>query len=317
MAFVKNVSNQSFVRVVWPQILVISFALHVVVGVALLLPSLGWQRFSSPAPETPPETLQLRSYESFGPAQAAVTAGRRETAPIPHALTIEPPAPVAAKAPESRPAAFALKDAAKAELRNVPNPASVAGDAASAKGGNGVVFVLDISGSMYEAYGNTTRLALARELLARQIHELADGTPFFAVVYGETARRSGPPVAANETTRQAAVDFINQEYDCGGGTNLPVGLDSARQAQTGTVVLVTDGELNTTSAELLPRAKQILGDKGSCPALTIVGIGPRPHTDAERLLHELVQQQGGRYESDQDLNLTAALNPKSSDTSSR
>ena len=182
---------------------------------------------------------------------------------------------------------------------------------------DGVVFILDVSGSMYEPYGDTTRLAAGREVLNQQIRELKDGTAFALVVYGETAECSGPLVPANETTRDDAMRFLKQEFDCGGGTNLPAGLTLAGQLQMGSIVLVTDGDLNMDSSQLLPRALKILGRAGACPALTVLAIGPRPHTEAEHLLHELVQQQRGMYESDQDTDLTASLAAKGSSVAAK
>ena len=55
----------------------------------------------------------------------------------------------------------------------------------------GVVFLLDISGSMYEAYAGATRLALARKFLDRQIDALPNGTPFAIALYGESTLHNG------------------------------------------------------------------------------------------------------------------------------
>ena len=140
------------------------------------------------------------------------------------------------------PNALALKDRAQtASLRDALLSPSKAPHVNSRLG---VVFILDISGSMYERYESSTRLALARQILTQRIHDLPDGTPFALTVYGETARRSGPLVLTNNATREAAIYFLNQEYDCGGGTNLPAGLDLAQQLDAGSIVLITDGDLN-------------------------------------------------------------------------
>ena len=76
-------------------------------------------------------------------------------------------------------------------------------------GTNGVVFILDISGSMYEPYAGSTRLACARQTLGQRIRAMKDGTPFAIVLYAQRACASGPLVAASDATREAAVRFIS------------------------------------------------------------------------------------------------------------
>ena len=166
-------------------------------------------------------------------------------------------------------------------------------------GKGGVVFVLDISGSMYEPCNGSTRLALAREELTRRILALKNGTPFAITLYAQTAYTSGPLVSANDVTRDAAVRFVMQDVDCGGGTNLPAGLASAKQLHTGALVLVSDGDLNISAFNLAAKARAILGPQGHCPGLTVVGIAPRPTTGDERLLQGLAEQQGGAYRAEQ------------------
>ena len=159
----------------------------------------------------------------------------------------------------------------------------------------GVVFILDISGSMYEAYAGATRLALARKFLNRQISALPDGTPFAITLYGETTRRSGPLVPANKVTRAAAQHYLGEDFDCGGGTNLAAGLDTAEGLHPAGLVLVTDGDLNVASGKLMTEARRILGRPG--PQLSIFAIAPRHGTDDAELLQNLVRQQAGTYEA--------------------
>jgi hypothetical protein len=174
-----------------------------------------------------------------------------------------------------------------------PNPAPRLNSA------EGVVFLLDISGSMYEPYAGSTRLAFARQTLSCRIRALKDGTPFAITLYAMRARNSGPLVAANDATREAAVRFMMRDVDCGGGTNLPAGLASARPLHPGALVLVTDGDLNISAFNLTAKARAILGPEGHCPSLTIVGIAPRSNTGDERLLQGLADQQGGTYGAEQ------------------
>ena len=148
---------------------------------------------------------------------------------------------------------------------------------------------------MYEPYEGTSRLALARQVMANRIRALRNGAPFCIIVYGERAERTGPLVLANDTTRDAAVNFINHDHDLGGGTNLPTGFSLAAELSVGAILLVTDGDLNMSEAELFPQVRRILGTAREGPALTIIAIAPRPDTDAKDILQDLAARQGGIY----------------------
>ena len=206
--------------------------------------------------------------------------------------TPPPPAPhpaVPAPAVAKNPAPVVPKKKQPESLESILSP----GGAPHLEGG--VVFVLDISGSMYEAFNGSNRLALARQLLNRQIIALPNGTPFAVTLYGETTLRSGPLVAASPATREAAVRYIAEDYNCGGGTNLPAGLDVAAALHPDNLVLVTDGDLNIANKKLMSEARRILGPNG--PNLSVIAIAPRPKTDDELILRNLVRQQAGTYES--------------------
>jgi len=231
---------------------------------------------------------------SSKPAAMPLTVDRNVALPSPSQPAIEKeiisPAPQPTLTLEANP---------NAHLRALP-PEEVLSPqhAPQLDGHNGVVFILDISGSMYEPCEGSTRLAFARQTLARRILALPDGTPFAITLYAESARSSGPLVAASDATRAAAVRFINEDVDCGGGTNLPAGLALATHLQAGNLVLVTDGDLNISQADLERQATILLGPLGHCPALSIVGIYPRPNTGDGQLLQSLAEQQGGTYHSE-------------------
>jgi VWA domain-containing protein len=207
--------------------------------------------------------------------------------------TSAPPIPPSHADQASPPPALALKDQSLAHLRSADllNP----GSPPKINSGEGIVFILDVSGSMYEPFSGATRLAFSRQVLAQRIHALRDGVPFALIVYGESAQRSGPLVPANDGTREAAIHFLARDYDLGGGTNLPSGLVLAAELDMGSIVIVTDGDLNEKDEELLPQVRRILGPAGESPALTIIGIAPRSGTDDDYILQELAAQQGGTY----------------------
>jgi hypothetical protein len=53
--------------------------------------------------------------------------------------------------------------------------------------------------------------------------------------------------------------------------------------------------LNISRYNLRASADRILGSTMHGPSLTVVAIGPRPGTDAQRLLKGLADQEGGTY----------------------
>jgi hypothetical protein len=248
--------------------------------------------------------------ETAGPSVMlwrATAAPAQEVHPSPPVKAIDRPLAVAepgalpalAKAlPKTTPTAPppVLEANPNAHLQALPTEAVLSPTPAPRlNGSDGVVFILDISGSMYEPYAGSTRLAIARQTLARQIRALKDGTPFAITFYALRACNSGPLVAANEAARETAVRYLMRDVDCGGGTNLPAGLISAQQLHPGTLVLASDGDLNISAFNLTAKAHDILGPSGHGPKLAIVGIAPRASQRAERLLQDLADQQGGTY----------------------
>jgi len=295
-------------RVGLPQMLVASFVLHVAVALGLVLPHL----HVTAAPDTTASSsasesttlVLLRSVDTpdlhqpilpSRPASAPVAAQTTPTLPAPKPLVVA--TKLAATAPP--PASLALEMNPNANVRDLPPDPLLSPDPAPhLDDQSGIVFILDISGSMYEPFSGTTRLALARQAIATRIRALKDGTPFALTVYGETAQNSGPLIAASDATRDAAIRFLSREIDCGGGTDLPAGLESASQLGTGSLVVVSDGDLNIAQYVLKAEAARILGPKGHCPALTVIGIYPRPNTEDGRLLESLADEQGGTYRAE-------------------
>ncbi|HEX4139872.1 MAG TPA: VWA domain-containing protein [Candidatus Methylacidiphilales bacterium] len=224
-------------------------------------------------------------------SQPALPAPPRTITPV-----TKPALPVLAKT-EPNPNAHLPPPSPDAVLAPVPAP--------RLDGTKGVVFILDVSGSMYEPYSGATRLAFARADLSQRVRSLPDGTPFAVVLYAKTARASGPLVAANAATREAAVRFLMRDVNCDGGTNLPTGLVAARALNTGALVLATDGDLNISCTDLMLQAQKILGEAGTCPSMLILGIAPRQDTTDEHLLQDLAGLEGGTYTYEEGGDVTA------------
>jgi hypothetical protein len=251
----------------------VSLALHVCVIAAIALAY--WHETAGSAVASPAMTTPANLVMSLQSGKTPSLLSRQTASPAPAA------------------AIAALPSSAQSPAGSAPpNPAPYL------NGADGVVFVLDISGSMYEPCAGSTRIALARQTLSRRIRALKDGTPFAAILYAGHARASGPLVAASDATREAAVRFIMRDVDCGGGANLPQGLAMA-QLHPGALVLLSDGDLNISLNDLASKAGDILGPKGHGPGLTVIGIAPRSDVGDQYPLQYLAELQGGTYCAEQ------------------
>jgi len=313
------------VRATLPLTLAISLAAHALLAGGVALSCYRWSSQETVAPVETLVTLTMIRPDPVRPSTAGATtkdakfhavamsapATPATFSPAKAAVSIPAPdkgLPVLAKttpAPEANPNAHLPSVPPEAALAPVPAP--------QLDGTKGMVFILDISGSMYEPYAGSTRLSYAREALGRRVRALPEGTPFALVLYAQKACASGPLVAANNATREAAVRFLMRDVDCGGGTNLPAGLAAARALHTGALVLASDGDLNISGPELMLSARTILGENGEAPAIEVVGIGPRPGTTADRLLQDIADLAGGSYTVERTPEETALLGPAKAD----
>lgn len=309
LTFLQKLTSLLVVRFGLPQMVIASLALHLGVGAGIALSYFHTKATSTGDANSDStvnmimlgsvETPNLSPTRASTPQASSALAGAR---PAPTPLPPQPPpAPVKKALPPVAPTAFlALEANPNAHLRNLPPEEILSPRAAPhLDGAAATVFVLDVSGSMYEPYAGATRLAYARAAVARRINALPNGTPFAVVMYAERSRPSGPLIAASDLTREAAIRFIMQDVDCGGGTNLPDGLGWAVQLHTGKIVVVSDGDLNTTLHNLLAQTDPLLGPKGTGPALSVVGIAPRAETGDMAMLQTLADRQGGVYCTEQ------------------
>ncbi len=287
--------------------LIVSVALHlgVAAGIALsyfhgtAVPALTSFQETTPASTV----MLLRSQDisrisqtvQANPAGSAITAALSSRLPLPSPAVTEKTHPAA-----TSPAALAVETNPNANVHAAPPDAVLSPTPAPRlNGADGVVFILDISGSMYEPYNGTTRLALARQTLSRQILALKDGTPFAITLYALRATTSGPLVAANDATRGGRSPFhharcrLRRRHESAGRPGC------AQQLHTGALVLISDGDLNMSTSNLTTRTAAILGPRDQCPSLTILGIAPRMDAGAERLMQKLADHQGGSYATEQ------------------
>ena len=210
-----------------PLTLIASLALHLCVAGGFVLSS-GHRFTSATASPEAANSVTMNLQSGSFPARPAkieiaqgqpVLKGQPPAAPPPTTAKVQKA--TAPTQPPPAPAAIAEVNP-NARVKALPPEAALSPtQPPRLDGSKGVVFVIDVSGSMYESYAGSNRLGFAREVLKRRISALPDGTPFAIVLYAQRASASGPLVAAGPETRDAAVRFIMRDVDCGGGNQSP------------------------------------------------------------------------------------------------
>jgi len=159
-----------------------------------------------------------------------------------------------------------------------------------------LVFALDTSGSM----ASPDRLPLVQDALSALLDELSDQDRVSVLGFGRDATLLVPPTALAGNGRAAVRDVL-QRVQCGGSTNLGVGLRAAyevswNQVQSGEqplVILCSDGMANlgdTEAQQLLSLAKEGR-EKGI--RLNSVGFGLGNYNDT--MLEQLADRGDGSY----------------------
>ncbi|GIW16675.1 MAG: hypothetical protein KatS3mg063_2528 [Tepidiforma sp.] len=176
------------------------------------------------------------------------------------------------------------------------------GDARTLVPGEGIdiVLSLDLSSSMLASFGDSTRLAVTKDVV-REFIRSRENDRVGLVVFQQDALPLSPP-----STDYAALDRMVADLDSGllpDGTGIGVGLAAALSmlqestAASRVVILLTDGEHNAPS--IRPEAAAALAAALKVRVYTIGVVSPSPIDRGreidERLLREIAAQTGGRY----------------------
>lgn len=176
------------------------------------------------------------------------------------------------------------------------------GDARTLLPGEGVdiVLAIDLSSSMLQRFGDSTRLEVTKEVV-REFIRSRENDRVGLVVFQQDALPLSPP-----STDYAALDRMVAELDSGllpDGTGIGVGLAAALNmlqestAASRVVILLTDGEHNAPS--IRPEAAAALAAALNVRVYTIGVVSDASITRAreidERLLQAIATQTGGRY----------------------
>ncbi len=176
------------------------------------------------------------------------------------------------------------------------------GDARTIVPGEGIdiVISLDLSSSMLQRFGDTTRLAVTKEVV-REFIRSRQQDRVGLVVFQQDALALSPP-----STDYAALDRMVADLESGllpDGTGIGVGIAAAltmlqeSTAASRVVILLTDGEHNAPS--IRPEAAAALAAALNIRVYTIGVVSESPLERAreidERLLRAIADRTGGRY----------------------
>ncbi len=222
----------------------------------------------------------------------------------------------------------AFEVAAQPARRGAGDPAGVAYGTeffGIATRSQGVLFVLDLSGSMNFAMnprrnpddrpevqpdlplsGDISRLTAARQALTKTLGGLRDGARFNLVIFASDVWSwTDEPVEMSPPARAEVLDYLSS-LKAGGGTNIygalarafelcgAAGAAAWREPVYDTIYLLTDGEasigLSQDSEEILAMAR----DRNRSAGIVIHTVGLSAAHDA-LLLRRLAEQNGGIY----------------------
>ncbi|PAW77571.1 MAG: hypothetical protein B9S32_11035 [Verrucomicrobia bacterium Tous-C9LFEB] len=160
-----------------------------------------------------------------------------------------------------------------------------------------VVFLLDKSGSMYEAVGGVRRVDLATQELRRLIAQLDSRTKFNIVLYAEKVISfRSEAIPATPESKMMAIRFLQSDTACGGSTDFPAGYQLALAQKADTVLLLTDGEFNAQDQMLLSLARNLRQKYNSQSQLNALGFFVRPDTNAGKVLAKLCADSHGELQ---------------------
>ncbi|MDR0534577.1 MAG: VWA domain-containing protein [Verrucomicrobiales bacterium] len=162
--------------------------------------------------------------------------------------------------------------------------------------GKVIVFIIDVSGSMYEKTGTATRMARVFHELEQTVWSLAPDQKFNIVLFATRAvPLASTPINATEDNKQRASDWLNSDVDCGGTTNMGEGLALALAMKPEMILLLTDGEADSGPESIKSQADLLR--KKFCPAVRICSVGfyLEANSVPEQLLRDLSGGTNGEY----------------------
>jgi hypothetical protein len=159
------------------------------------------------------------------------------------------------------------------------------------------IFLIDISGSMLQHSGTSTRLTQAYDELKKALANLKPEQSFNIVLFAERVNSFSPrPLKANRETVLKAYRYLDSDVDCGGSTNLQGGLRSALAMRPDSLVLLSDGiPTSSEPGALLIETRYLREKMGKEFHLYSVGFYLKAGSAEEAFLQKLARQNNGTY----------------------
>lgn len=159
-----------------------------------------------------------------------------------------------------------------------------------------VVYLLDISGSMWRRIDARTRYEVAREEVRRSIRSLPEHVEFNIIVFADRAEGMAPePIAATVKGKQQAEDFLSRIPNMAGVTDLVAGFNLAFAMHPDSVFLLTDGVANVPEWQILERLRDLQKQQETATRLYAVGMAPMQNSEGDQLLRKLTRAHGGSF----------------------
>lgn len=159
-----------------------------------------------------------------------------------------------------------------------------------------VVYLLDISGSMWRRIDARTRYEVAREEVRRSIRSLPEHVEFNIIVFADRAEGMAPePITANAQGKQQAEDFLSRIPTMSGLTDLVAGFNLAFTMHPDSVFLLTDGVANLPDWKILEQVRHLQKQQETATRLYAVGMAPMQNNEGDQLLRKLTRAHGGSF----------------------
>lgn len=160
-----------------------------------------------------------------------------------------------------------------------------------------IIFLIDISGSMLQRTGTSTRLNLVYEEIKQALASLEPNQQFNLVLFAERVSYfSEQPVFASRANILKAYSYLGSDVNCGGSTDLQGGLRQALAMRPDQILLLSDGLPTSTQPAILLTETKYLREK-TLPKTQIhaVGFYLMASSAEENFLIKLTKQNNGTY----------------------
>ncbi|MBX7158600.1 MAG: VWA domain-containing protein [Verrucomicrobiae bacterium] len=156
------------------------------------------------------------------------------------------------------------------------------------------VYLLDVSGSMLEKAGASTRLDYAKQEIKRAITQLPEEAEFNILLFADRVSAFSPQcLPATAFMKKKAFDFLDRDTSLGGVTDIVGGLGMALQQWPDVIFLLTDGASNTSEDIFRSQWQYLYHQSHSRTQISVIGF--LLDAQQENLLREIASLTQGKF----------------------